>query len=197
MKRRIAFLDFDGTITTRDTLLEIIKYQKGVFRFYLGFLLCSPVLVALKLKLISNQTAKEVVLRYFFRNESLTEFQQKCDSFAGTELKKLIRPKALIEINRLRSIGADIVIVSASASNWIRPWSDPLEIYLITTVLENRNGLLTGRIEGKNCHGKEKVSRIRSQFDLASYDEIYCYGDSRGDKPMLSLATTAFYKPFR
>ncbi|HEX4851533.1 MAG TPA: HAD family hydrolase, partial [Puia sp.] len=110
MKRRIAFFDFDGTITTRDTLLEIIKYQKGVSRFYLGFLLCSPILVAFKLKIISNQFAKEIMLRYFFRNESIEEFQEKCDAFAKNELKKLIRPKAINEIKRLRSIGADIVI---------------------------------------------------------------------------------------
>jgi phosphatidylglycerophosphatase C len=46
VKRRIAFFDFDGTITTKDTLLEIIKFQKGTLRFYTGFLLCSPYIAA-------------------------------------------------------------------------------------------------------------------------------------------------------
>ena len=60
-----------------------------------------------------------------------------------------------------------------------------------------KNGLLTGKIENQNCHGEEKVNRINAAFDLSQYDEIYCYGDTKGDKPMLRLATFAFYKPFR
>ena len=33
VKKGIAFFDFDGTITTRDTLLEFIKFYKGNFNF--------------------------------------------------------------------------------------------------------------------------------------------------------------------
>ena len=33
VKKEIAFFDFDGTITTRDTLLEFIKFVKGSFCF--------------------------------------------------------------------------------------------------------------------------------------------------------------------
>ena len=54
MKKAIAFFDFDGTITTKDTLLEFIRFSKGRFRFYLGFLLYSPYLIAYKIKLIAG-----------------------------------------------------------------------------------------------------------------------------------------------
>ncbi len=37
MKQRIAFFDFDGTITFKDTYLEFIKYTKGTLRFITGF----------------------------------------------------------------------------------------------------------------------------------------------------------------
>jgi len=65
LKRRIAFFDFDGTITTKDTLLELIKYQKGRLLFYIGFLINAPYLVAYKLKIIRNSTAKQKVLHFF------------------------------------------------------------------------------------------------------------------------------------
>ena len=39
MNKGIAFFDFDGTITTKDTLLEFIKYSRGTMSFYWGFLL--------------------------------------------------------------------------------------------------------------------------------------------------------------
>ena len=79
---RIAFFDFDGTITTKDTLLEFIKFSKGPARFWLGFALTSPWILAYKLKLISNQKAKEQVLTFFFRNCPLSQFQEECDRFS-------------------------------------------------------------------------------------------------------------------
>lgn len=197
MSQRIAFFDFDGTITTKDTLLEMIKFQRGTFRFYLGFLLNSPYLVAYKLKFISNQLAKEKVLRYFFRNTSLEQFQQQCDVFATTVVPSLIRPKAITEIQKLQAAGAEVVIVSASANNWIRGWCQTMQVKLISTELEVVKGNLTGKISGRNCHGQEKVRRITNAYDLTSYHEIYCYGDTSGDKPMLKLGSIAFYKPFR
>ena len=198
MKKRIAFFDFDGTITTKDTLLEIIKYQKGVFSFYLGFLLCSPFLVAYKLGIISNQAAKEITLRWFFGKMPLAAFQEACNTFAVAGIDGLVRPKALTEIEKLKAAGAEIVIVSASAENWIQQWCNRHQLQLIATRLEiNPKERITGRIEGRNCHGQEKVRRITAAYNLEQYDEVYCYGDTKGDKPMLALATFPFYRPFR
>jgi HAD superfamily hydrolase (TIGR01490 family) len=197
LKRRIAFLDFDGTITTKDTLLETIKFQKGIFLFYFGFIITSPFLIAYKLKLIKNSTAKEKVLQFFFNKMPLSSFQLKCDDFASQKLPSLIRPKALVEINKLKEKNAEVVIVSASAKNWLQQWCNAVGAKLICTNLEIKNEKLTGRIEGENCHGKEKVKRIHAAYNLSEFDEIYCYGDSSGDRPMLSLATFPFFKPFR
>jgi HAD superfamily hydrolase (TIGR01490 family) len=202
VSQRIAFFDFDGTITTKDTLLEFIRFSKGSLRFNLGFLLNSPWLVAMKLKLISNQKAKERILTHFFGKQPVPGFRHQCEAFSNEMLPGLIRPKALTEFNRLREAGASIVIVSASPEDWIRHWAAAQGAELIATRLgsfSDPNGVsrLTGRIEGVNCHGEEKVNRIRQRFALADYKEIYAYGDSSGDKPMLQLATASFFKPFR
>jgi len=194
--RRIAFFDFDGTITTRDTLLEFVRHSKGSFRFYLGFLLTSPWMVAYKLKIISNQKAKEKFLGFFFRNYPSAAFHELCTSFAKEVIPRLIRPKALAEIHRLQQAGAEVVIVSASPENWIRPWSDQTGLQLLSTRLTIKDEKVTGKITGRNCHGEEKVRRIREAYTLSDYDEIYAYGDTRGDLPMLGLARVSFYKPF-
>jgi phosphatidylglycerophosphatase C len=197
VKKRIAFFDFDGTITTHDTLLEIIKFYKGRFRFYLGFIINAPFMIAWKAGIISNQAAKEKVLWYFFGGLPENNFQQRCDEFARTRIPLLLRSKALHEIEKLKTAGTEIVIVSASAENWITAWCRENGFRLAGTKLQIKNGLLTGKIEGRNCHGEEKVNRIHAAFNLSQYDEIYCYGDTKGDKPMLELATFSFYKPFR
>ena len=195
--RKIAFFDFDGTITSKDTLFEVIKYQKGKTRFYIGFLLNTPVLAALKMKLVSIRFAKEKVLKYFFKGMELSAFQEACDSFTVDALPSVIRPLAIAEINKLRESGFEVVIVSASAENWIKKWSDTIGVQLIATKLESIDQRLTGKIEGPNCNFQEKARRIKSAYDISQYDEVYCYGDSGGDKAMLALATKASYKPFR
>jgi phosphatidylglycerophosphatase C len=195
--KQIAFFDFDGTITTKDTFLEFIKHEKGNFRFYAGFLLNSPFLFAYKAGIISNQLAKERILKHFFRKTNGSTFQQRCDAFAAVAIPALVRPKAMHEINKLKEAGVEVVIVSASAENWISHWCRTNNLSLIATRLEQSSECITGAIVGKNCHGEEKVRRIREQYNLADYSKIYCYGDTSGDKPMLALGTNSFYKPFR
>jgi phosphatidylglycerophosphatase C len=200
VNQKIAFFDFDGTITTKDTLLEFIKHSRGSFRFYLGFILNSPWLIAYKIKLISNQKAKERILQFFFRNTPVEHFEQQCERFSREILPELIRPKALLEITRLKESGASVVIVSASPENWIRSWSEKMETALLATRLETSSTTpthITGKIFEANCYGEEKVRRIKEHYSLTDYNEIYTYGDTGGDRPMLRLGTTSFYKPFR
>ena len=196
MKKEIAFFDFDGTITKKDTLLEFIRFSKGSFRFYLGFFINLPYLVAFKLGVISNQSAKEKILRFFFHDTPVSVFKEYCEKFSKQVLPRLIRPKALEEIERLKQNNTIVVVVSASPENWIVNWTKSLQLELIASRLEVKNGKLTGKILGKNCHGDEKVSRINQIYDLTDYYIVAAYGDSLGDKPMLQLAKKAYYKPF-
>lgn len=197
MSQPIAFFDFDGTITTKDTLLEIFKYRHGKARFYLGFLLNSPFLVAYKAGIISNQLAKEMTLKFFFGGMKAEEFNTFCEQFATEIIPSLVRKKALKEIDDLKKAGAEVVIVSASPENWLQPWCTEHNLKLLGTQLEVNNGKITGKIKGNNCHGEEKVRRIKAAYDLTAWKEVYCYGDTSGDKPMLALGTHAFYQPFR
>jgi phosphoserine phosphatase len=68
---------------------------------------------------------------------------------------------------------------------------------LIASQLEIKAERITGKIKGKNCHGQEKVRRILEKHVISDYAEIYAYGDSRGDLPMMELASSKFYRPFR
>ena len=56
MKKKIYCFDFDGTLTTSDTLLEFIRYAKGTGRFLMVFLMYSPLLVLMKLQLEGEAT---------------------------------------------------------------------------------------------------------------------------------------------
>jgi HAD superfamily hydrolase (TIGR01490 family) len=193
----IAFFDFDGTITRRDTLFEIIRFQKGTAAMYTGLLLLSPVLVLFRLKLLSSHTTKQIVLRWFFKGAPVQEFRQQCDRFCRERLPALLRPGAIEAIKDHQARGHKVAVVTASAEDWVAPWCAGMGISCIATQLEVKDEHLTGNILGLNCNGDEKVCRIRAQYQLEQYKDIYAYGDSNGDKAMLAIAGTSTYKPFR
>lgn len=197
MKKAIALFDFDGTITSKDTLFEIIRFQKGNRSLYWGLFKLLPWLVAMKLRIISNSAAKEKMLTLFFKDTPLHDFQEKCNRFIEKQLPQLIRAGALQEINKHKQNNATVVVVTASAENWVERWCRQNSIICIATKLEVKESKITGKIEGRNCNGMEKVNRIKACFQLNHYDTIIAYGDTKGDREMLSLATFAYYKPFR
>lgn len=196
MKPAIAFFDFDGTITRKDTLFEIIRFQRGSSALYTGLALLSPALVMMKLGLISKQKGKELVLQHFFRGTPVDVFSAQCTAFCREVLPGMIRENALQEIRQHLSKGHRVVVVTASAEEWVKPWSDALGVECIGTRLDVREGRLTGRIEGANCNGEEKVRRIRQAYELPVFGDIYAYGDTSGDRPMLKLANFGYFRKF-
>ena len=193
----IAFFDFDGTITTDDSLLKFIRFVVGDRRFLLGLVVLSPMLVLYKLKLIPNYKAKQYMLSWFFKGMSEDAFFKVANEYSLVHIDKILRPKAIEKINWHKNQGHKVVVVSASIECWLRPWCEKNNLELIATKLEIKDDIVTGKLLSKNCYGVEKVNRIKELYNLEKYDYIYAYGDSDGDKQMLSLAHEKFYKPFR
>lgn len=197
MSKKIAFFDFDGTITTDDSLLKFIRFVVGDRRFLLGLVVLSPMLVLYKLKLIPNYKAKQKMLSYFFKVSSEEYFRKVANEYSLNHIEKILRPKAIEKINWHKNQGHKVVVVSASIECWLRPWCEKNNLELIATKLEIKDDIVTGKLLSKNCYGIEKVNRIKELYNLEKYDYIYAYGDSSGDKQMLEISHEKFYKPFR
>lgn len=194
--KRLALFDFDGTLTNRDTLLEFLKFYVGPVRFYIGMTVCSPFLVAYKLGILRNWKAKERVLTYFLRGEEYNEFLSKGRTYALQHIPLIIKQKAMDRLLWHQEAGDRIIVVSASIAAWIEPWTEKHGVELISTFLQLKDGRLTGKLQGKNCYGPEKVRRLEEIITVSDYDEIFVYGDSRGDREMLAYGTTPFYRKF-
>ena len=91
MKQIYAF-DFDGTLTTRDTLLVFIRYACGTRAFLLGFLRYAHQLVLMKLGFYPNWKAKQHIFSYFFKGIDLEAFNTLCRQFAADN-RQLLRPE--------------------------------------------------------------------------------------------------------
>ena len=193
MKKIYAF-DFDGTLTTKDTLIEFIRYAKGSMALGLGFLRYAHLLVMMKLGLYPNYKAKQKVFAHFFKDTTLDDFNALCKAFAASS-SHLLRPNAIEAINLAIKEGSEVVIVSASIDNWVQPFFPQVKV--VGTQIEVIDGKLTGRFLSKNCYGQEKVNRILSLYPNRQDYHLTAYGDSRGDKEMLAFADESYFKPFR
>ncbi len=197
MDNAIAFFDFDGTLTRKDSMLEFIKFYKGSFTTYKGILFLSPLLVATKASLLSTQQGKELLLSYFFKGENIEVFNAKCNQFAQKIIPAIMRKDGLLEIKNRLAQKQEVCIVTASAENWVSPYFEKMGIKVIGSQLQILDNKLTGKLIGNNCKGAEKVVRIKKEYELSNFDSITAYGDSSGDKEMLLLATNKFFRYFK
>ena len=182
---KIYAFDFDGTLTTRDTLLEFIRFACGAPRFLLGFLLHAPLLVLMKLRLYDNGKAKQRVFSWFFKGMPVEAFDALCQDFAHTH-RHLLRPDVVRVLEQALAEGSEVLIVSASIDNWVQPFFPSVTV--LGTQIEVADGRLTGRFLTPNCYGQEKVHRILALHPDRSDYHLTAYGDSRGDREMIAFA---------
>ena len=195
---KIYAFDFDGTLTTKDTLIEFIRYAKGTTKMFLGFALYSPWLILMKLHLYSNYRTKEKIFTHFFRGTNIEDFDRLCSDFANDN-KKLLRPEAAEYIKSVDTSENRMYIVSASIDNWVKPFATMLSknIQVIGTKIEINKGIITGHFLTSNCYGKEKVNRLMEVLPAEkNCYELIAFGDSRGDKEMLAIAGERHYQEF-
>lgn len=192
----LALFDFDGTITNKDSMLGFVQFAIGKRNFFLGLLYLLPILALYKLKFITNNTAKEKFLAYYFKGYAEDEFKKIAKEYSLFHLDNIVKPSALEKINWHKHQGHKVVVVSASIECWLQPWCGKNKLELLATKLNFKNGKFTGYFESKNCYGLEKVVRIKEKYDLSAYSSIYAYGDSSGDKEMLEIADKSYYRCF-
>ncbi len=196
-KPTVAAFDFDGTITTRDTFLRFLAWRRPKLNLMVDFFLTVHLLLLYAARLTGNETHKMALFARQFAGTPIASFQSKAREFARDRIPPLINPVALQRIKFHQSQGHDVVIVTASLVDWILPWAASQGIQtVIGSEIEIKEGLLTGRLNGPNCHGPEKLRRLlASRPDRSTY-HLIAYGDSHGDRALLAGADTAYFRCF-
>lgn len=131
---------------------------------------------------------------YVFKKGNKTEFKQTMYRFLTCVKDIDGEVDAFWEANYnrikpfyLKQKQNDDVIISASPEFLLSPACKKLGLNnLIASNVDKK----TGRYDGINCHGKEKVRRFREKFGNAVIEEFY--SDSYSDTPMAEAAKKAF-----
>ncbi len=192
----VAAFDFDDTLITRNTLWDFLWFISNPVLFFWNIFLVSPSLCLFAAKQISNTAVKQRLLTRFIGAMDEQAFAQHCKLYAA-RLDKIANVAGLECVKRHQNNGDTVLIISASAEDWITPWARTHNIStVIATRLERQNGKLTGRLNGPNCHGQEKATRFLAQFPDRENYQLYMYGDGKSDKAMFALANHVYKKHF-
>ena len=193
--RPVAVFDLDGTITYKDTYVEFLIFclRKRPQRILRGGALL-VYLCAYKCRLRSNHWLKARYLGAVAGGLGGVQLDKLCAEFSELTLKNNIKPEALEEIHRLREQGYLLVLATASFEFYVRLIFEALEMdeLLCSKAEYDCSGRLTGELDGSNCIGEEKASRVLKllgQFDSPTLERAY--SDDKVDLPLFRLCAHA------
>jgi len=193
----IAAFDFDGTLTTRDSLFRFIAWRRRRAQLALDLVMTLPLLALYSARLVGNEDHKMALFARAFRGMPADAYERWAHDFARGEIPPMIRAEALERVRFHQQRGDRVVIVSASPTDWIVPWAASEGI---TEVIGNpaqvSDGKVTGRLAGANCYGPEKVRRLLALNPERESYTLFAYGDGRGDRELLAAADHPYYRCF-
>jgi phosphatidylglycerophosphatase C len=190
----LALFDFDGTISYGNTFTPFLYFAADPKRIAAGRLVLAPLIAGYKLGIVSDSTARETAVTFGFRGKREVDVRAAGARYAREVLPAVIRPNAMEKIRWHKTQGDRVVVVSASLNMYLDEWCRELELDVICTELDARNGILTGRYRHGDCIRDEKPARILRKYRLQDYPVVYAYGDSEDDRPMLNLASKRYFQ---
>lgn len=194
----VAAFDFDGTLTYVDSLFPFLHTVVGTYRFTRNLATLAPILFAYKSGRLSNDEAKQQVLMHFLAGQEFVNLEQIGGRFIQYRLPYLLRRSALQRLAWHQRQNHPCILVSASLELYLKPWANKMGFTgVLGSCLElTTAGLVTGRLNGKNCYGEEKPRRLAELLGERRDYRLYAYGDSRGDQALLDYADYAYYRRF-
>ncbi|MDP1800549.1 MAG: HAD family hydrolase [Bacteroidota bacterium] len=190
--KTLILCDFDGTLIKKDSFPLFVKFHHGVLKLYFGYLLFSPIIILYYLNLFDGEKLKKKMFNYYFKDFTKIDLEKRGEQFCNKVLLKdeLINSTLLNTLKDFKNDGAEICIVSASLNIWIKPFANHFNYEFLCTELNYNNDVYRGEFLTKNCNNIEKKIRVLQRYDLTLYNEIVAYGDSKGDKYLMELATS-------
>lgn len=184
----LALFDFDGTLTISDSFVPFLRYSSSRLRWLVGSSLLLPVSVAYRLGALRASPARELASLVAFVGRSEKLLRELGVSYAREILPARIRPEVLRRLRWHLERGDQVAVVSASLDFYLDPWCATEGVDVLCSRLTSHRGFLVGSFLGEDCSGEAKVRRIQETYDLSTYSQIWGYGDTVEDFPMLRLA---------
>ncbi len=191
----IAAFDFDGTLTRGGSVMGFLVATKGVVTVAASLVVLLPLFIMAVL--VGGDFADSFKERLFVRVlGGMTESDLICagEEFARDHFGRKVREDMLARLEWHKSQGHLVVIVSASPDCYIETVARMVGAtgVVATRLRVDDKGRTDGRFQGKYCRGAEKARRLQKWIDMNAGEGrdtyLWAYGNSAGDKDMLSIA---------
>ncbi len=189
----VAAFDFDGTLTEGGSVMDFLVALRG-----LRFMMTVTAGLAPRLArgaLVGGSAAdqtKELLFQRTLGGLASSRVDEVSEGFARHHLARHLRSDVRDRFDWHRHRGDLVVVVSASPEVYVGVAGTLLgaDGVVATRLAVDDGGVLTGRYDGANCRGEEKLRRLREWMDRtgAEPDRIWAYGNSRGDLRMMRAA---------
>ena len=190
----LALFDFDGTITTRETLPAFVRGATPAWRVALATPPLAPLILAYRRGWLSGTVVRAAIARAAFAGVPVAAYEAAGAAFARDVIPALLRPEAMARIEWHQRRGDAVAVVSGNFDAVLAPWTAAQGLELLCSSLACRGGRLTGGYTGAQCVGAEKARRIRARWHLPAFPRVHAYGDTAEDAAMLALADEAHYR---
>ena len=188
----IAAFDFDGTLTDGGSVFGFLSALTGRRKVVNAAMTLLPQLAhtAIAGGEVADRT-KERLFEMVLSGIETSRFEAVSAEFAKQHLAGHLRADVHRRLQWHQQRGDHTVIVSASPERYVAEAARLMDVeQALATRLATRDGRLTGRYDGKNCRGEEKLRRLRewtAQLE-APTARLWVYGNSRGDLRMMRAA---------
>jgi phosphatidylglycerophosphatase C len=189
-RRPVVAFDFDGTITSKDTLRLFLTRIRSRRELAGTFLRHAPH-VALALQGgRARDRAKALICLDVLGGLTRAEAEGAAAETAGVVERSFIRTDASARIRWHQAAGHRVIVVSASFEAYVKIVAANLgidEVLATKWEVDPANDVLTGRLAGANVRGDAKVDLIAGHL-AGPCNLAYAYGNSSGDTAMLATA---------
>lgn len=176
--REVNAYDFDNTIFRGDStarfLAFLLRKKPALTRFVFVWAWAAA---KYALRLTDKTRMKQKIYSVFSRVEDMDALVEKFWKGNASRVKRFY----------LEGRRPDDIVISASPEFLLRGICADLGVGLL---IASRVDPATGGYDGLNCHGKEKVRRLREAAPDVEIGEFY--SDSHSDEPMARIAKRAF-----
>jgi phosphatidylglycerophosphatase C len=190
----IAAFDLDGTLTRGGSVVHWLTAVAGARVVRRALTRHAAALVAGAIRSgTAADVAKESLFTSVLAGRAHDDVAEVSSSFADAHLRQALRPDVVARLAVHLDHGHLVVVVSASPSLYVARIAAALGAHgAAATDLEvGKDGALTGRYDGENCRGAEKLRKVRALLDTLGASDtwpLYAYGNSRGDLRLLDAA---------
>ncbi len=189
----LAAFDFDGTLTDGGSVFDFLSALTGRRTVLAASARLAPRLA--HAALVGGPAAdgtKELLFEQVLAGIPVERFDEVAAAFAHRHVARHLRAPVKRRLDWHLGRGDRVVIVSASPEAYVGVAGSLLGASgsVGTRLAVDGEGRLTGRYEGANCRGTEKLRRLREWIDDhgAKPARLWAYGNSRGDLRMLDAA---------